>query len=322
MIQYLKGGYARGLGSGITWGLDTVLIGLVMSTVVFSSHPLLAASAGVFICSMLHDGFAALWLGGLTSLRKQWPAVRAALCTKDALWCILGALFGGPIGMSFYLFSIQTSNPALTGVVTSCYPLVGAALAFFFLKERMSLRGWLGLLLSIIGVIIIGYSPSEGSEHSSVFQGVLFACVAALGWAAEAVICAYGMRSDRISPQIALLIRETTSFIAYAILIIPFVVGGLVPMYEALHAIFLDFEASVLLLGASFVGMSSFLMWYSSIERIGASKALCLNITYSFWSVFFSFIILGTVIYSNIVWGATFIILGTIIAFLTNVEKR
>lgn len=321
-LHHLQGGYARGLASGLTWGLDTVLIGVIMSTVVFSSHPLLAASAGVFLCSMFHDGFAALWLGSLTTLRHQWREVGAALRTRDALFCILGALLGGPVGMSFYLFSIQSSSPALTGVVTSSYPLIGAALAFVFLKERLSLRGWFGLVLSILGVILIGYSPDNGTESQSLVKGVVFACIAALGWAAEAVVCAYGMRSERISPQVALLIRETTSFAAYALLIVPFALHGIAPMGEAIAAIALDGKAFGLLLLTSLIGMSSYLMWYSSIDRIGASKAICLNITYSFWSVVFSVLILGTVIENNIWWGAALIILGTVTAFLTHVEKR
>ena len=39
------------------------------------------------------------------------------------------------------------------------------------------------------------------------------------------------------------------------------------------------------------IEMVSFLCWYTAIDIIGATKGLCLNVTYSFWSVFFALIL-------------------------------
>lgn len=62
--------------------------------------------------------------------------------------------------------------------------------------------------------------------------------------------------------------------------------------------------------------MSSFLMWYTSIDLIGAAKALCFNVTYSFWAVVFTFFLIGSKLTWNIVGGSLMIIVGVTLATL------
>lgn len=315
MIRANYKGYMLGLASGITWGLDSVLISIVLSLPLFALDPLYAV-AGVFICSFAHDFFAALWLTALTTIQRQWSAVRQVLFTRDAFFCILGALFGGPVAMSFYMLAIDASGAALTASVTSIYPLLGSALAVLVLRERMSLRAWMGLVVCVLGIVYIGYSPSEVIPNIS--QGIIYALIAALGWATEAVVCAYGMKSDRISPQIALLIREWASALTYGVVVLPIVLGGWDDLITSLSMLSTDWDSLLLLALTAFVGASSFLMWYSSINMIGASKALCLNVTYSFWAVVFSVILLNQAFSPAILIGSLLIIAGVIYSTTSN----
>lgn len=308
-------GYALGLGSGLTWGLNSVLVGVILATSLFVNNPLYVI-AGAFICSFAHDLFAALWLSLLTTIRRDWATVRQALLTRDALYCIIGALFGGPLAMSFYMLAINRSGPALTATVTSIYPLLGSALAVIFLKEHMSLRAWIGLLICVLGIIYISYAPSEVT--SDLYSGIGLALIAAIGWATEAVVCAYGMKSNRISPEVALLIREWSSAIAYALIILPLALGGFSMEIHVLSVLVRDIDNILLLSLTALVGASSFLMWYTSINIIGASRALCLNVTYSFWSVIFSIILLGQSSSVSILIGSLLIIGGVIFSTTSN----
>ena len=64
----------------------------------------------------------------------------------------------------------------------------------------MRLRGWLGLLICILGIIYIGYTP--GSEADvNVIGGIMLATVAAIGWATEGVVCGYGMKDGNVDPN-------------------------------------------------------------------------------------------------------------------------
>lgn len=314
----LRKGYATGIGSGMTWGLDTVLIGLVMAMAPFTENPVLVLG-GTFICSMLHDSFAALWMLVIMGCKGRLKELGKALKSKDGLFCVIGALFGGPLAMTFYMLAISKGGPALTATVTATYPLLGSALALVVLKEKIPLRGWLGLMVCVLGIVYIGYTPGD-EEANSVIPGIMLALVAAVGWATEGVVCGYGMKAGNVDPQMALLIRELTSGIVYTLIVAPMMMGGYAEMAEGAKAVFEYLPAWSTLLATALIGMSSFFMWYTGIDLIGAAKALCLNVTYSFWAVIFSFIIIGGTLSVNIIIGSIMIIGG--VALATLIRKK
>lgn len=310
----VRKGYVAGIGSGMTWGLDAVMLGIAMAMAPFVDNPILLVG-GTFICSMLHDVFAAIWMliiMGAKGRLKDFPRLYRS---RDGMFCALGALFGGPLAMTFYLMSISKGGPALAATITACYPLLGSALAVLILKEKVQLRGWIGLIICILGIIIIGYSPS-GDVNINISEGILFALVAAVGWATEGVVCGYGMKEGNVDPQMALLIREVTSGAVYLFIVAPLMLGGYGNAIEGTRAVFSYMPCWVLIFFTALVGMSSFFMWYTSIDLIGAAKALCFNVTYSFWAVVFTFILIGSQLTWTIVLGSLMIIGGVSLATL------
>ena len=315
----MRKGYATGILSGMTWGLDTVLIGVAIAMTPFVENPVLLIG-GTVICSMLHDVFAALWMLVIMGYKGRLKDLMPAIKSKDGLFCVLGALFGGPLAMTFYMLAIAKGGAALTAIVTACYPLLGSAMAMVILKEKVRLRGWLGLLICILGIIYIGYTP--GSEADvNVIGGIMLATVAAIGWATEGVVCGYGMKDGNVDPQLALLIRELTSGIVYLLIVAPLMVGGYKEMVIGTMAVFSDTLCWLTLLFTALIGMSSFFCWYTAIDLIGAAKALCLNVTYSFWAVVFTFFLVGTVLSINIIVGSFMVVGGVAVATLVSRKK-
>ena len=315
----MRKGYATGILSGMTWGLDTVLIGVAIAMTPFVENPVLLIG-GTVICSMLHDVFAALWMLVIMGYKGRLKDLMPAIKSKDGLFCVLGALFGGPLAMTFYMLAIAKGGAALTAIVTACYPLLGSAMAMVILKEEVRLRGWLGLLICILGIIYIGYTP--GSEADvNVIGGIMLATVAAIGWATEGVVCGYGMKDGNVDPQLALLIRELTSGIVYLLIVAPLMVGGYKEMVIGTMAVFSDTICWLTLLFTALIGMSSFFCWYTAIDLIGAAKALCLNVTYSFWAVVFTFFLVGTVLSINIIVGSFMVVGGVAVATLVSRKK-
>lgn len=315
----MRKGYATGILSGMTWGLDTVLIGVAIAMTPFVENPVLLIG-GTVICSMLHDVFAALWMLVIMGYKGRLKDLIPAIKSKDGLFCVLGALFGGPLAMTFYMLAIAKGGAALTAIVTACYPLLGSAMAMVILKEKVRLRGWLGLLICILGIIYIGYTP--GSEADvNVIGGIMLATVAAIGWATEGVVCGYGMKDGNVDPQLALLIRELTSGIVYLLIVAPLMVGGYREMVIGTMAVFSDTICWLTLLFTALIGMSSFFCWYTAIDLIGAAKALCLNVTYSFWAVVFTFFLVGTVLSINIIVGSFMVVGGVAVATLVSRNK-
>ena len=289
IVMNPRKGYYGGIMSGATWGLDAVLLGVVMVMAPFVENPILLAAGGV-ICSALHDILAALWLYIYMGAKGRLKELGPALKTKDGQFCALGALLGGPLAMTTYTLAIAVGGAALTTSVSAIYPLLGTALAVWILKEKTGMQTWIGLLICIAGIIIIGWTPSSG-EDVDVTLGIVFALITAVGWASEGVVCGYGMKAGVVDPELGLLVRYTTSALLYLLIVAPIFAGGFDSAFQGLFAVFSYAPCWILLAITAAIGMYSFLCWYTGIDNIGAAKALCLNVTYSFWGVFFSFIL-------------------------------
>lgn len=294
---------AYGLLAGFFWGLDTVILGiaLVMSPFLSTEQAILLAP---FISTFIHDFCSSLWMLGYMGIKKESKKILAALKTRSGKVIVLAALMGGPIGMTGYVLSISYIGAAYTAIISALFPGVGALLSYIFLKEKMKGYQLAGLTVSILGVIALGYSPG-GNESTNSLLGFLFALMCVIGWASEAVIIAYGLKTQEINDRLALQIRQLTSAIFYGAIIIP-VVGG----WSFTVSILPTKTAAIILLAALF-GTASYLFYYKAINKIGASKAMALNITYSAWSIVFGAIILNeevslrSVIYALIIVGGS-----------------
>ena len=289
VVMNPRKGYYGGIMSGITWGLDAVLLGVVMVMAPFVENPVLLAAGGV-ICSALHDIIAAIWLYFYMGAKGRIKELTPALKTRDGRYCSLGALLGGPLAMTTYTLSIAVGGAALTTSVSAVYPLLGTALAVWILKEKTGIQTWLGIIICIIGIIIIGWTPADDS-NVNVTLGIIFSLITAIGWASEGVVCGYGMKAGVVDPELGLLIRYSTSALVYLFVVAPIFAGGFSSAIQGFAAVFSYTPCWILLTLTAAIGMYSFLCWYTGIDNIGAAKALCLNVTYAFWGVAFSYIL-------------------------------
>ena len=296
-----------GLSAGILWALDTVILGIALSLPPFSA----GASAAILaplICTFLHDAFSSLWMLGFTAVTKQFKNVYHALRSKSGRFILLGALLGGPIGMSGYVAAIQLIGPGYTAVISSLYPALGALLSYLFLKEKMRLSQLVGLLMSIAGVIALGYTSSDNAQMR-LLPGFLCAALCCVGWASEGVICAYGMKDSTVTFAHALQIRQPVSAICYALIILP-AIGG----WQ--ETIALPSSVILLIVVSAFCGTASYLCYYRTIAKIGPPKAMALNITYSAWSLVFSFFFLHTIPDKKSLFFAVVVLAGALLSAL------
>lgn len=277
-----KVGVFSGITSAITWGLDTVLMAIVLAMSPFLPEG--AVFLAPFITAFFHDAFSTVWTLIYLAFKKQLGNLFKSMKTKSALFVVLAALMGGPVGMTGYLVAVKLIGPSYTAIISSLYPAVGAILAYFILKEKMNKKAWLGLVVAIVGVSIILYTPGEASIS---IIGFLAALLCVLGWGSECVICAYGMKDDEVSSEFALQIRQLTSAVVYGVLIIP-IVGGIGLSFEILRTSVIWWIAATALSGTV-----SYLFYYNAIYKIGATRAMGLNITYVVWSIVFDILING-----------------------------
>ena len=143
-----------GILSGVLWALDTVVLCIALSMTPFISTAEAVALAP-FVSTCLHDMFSALWLLLYMGIKKQLSKVIAALKTRSGKFILLGAIMGGPVGMSGYVAAINMIGPAYTAIISSLYPALGTLLSFIFLKEKMKPYQIISLFISILGIIIL-----------------------------------------------------------------------------------------------------------------------------------------------------------------------
>lgn len=297
-------GLFSGAMSGMLWGLDTVLTSIVLSLSPFIETKE-AIFLAPFVSAFLHDLFSSLWMILYSLATKQLSKVIEVLKTRSGKFICIAAIFGGPIGMASYLLAIKYIGPGYTASISSIYPAVGAFWAYIFLKEKLSKRGFLGLILSIISVIILGYSPDK-IISSNYLLGFGLALICVMGWSLESVICAYGMRENEVSPTQALQIRQVVSTLFYGLIIIP-LINGL-----DLTEIVMKSDIFLFIGFIALFGTASYIFYYTAIDSIGPVKATALNITYSIWAIVFDVIILRNAITIKLIICSIFIIIGSI----------
>lgn len=301
-----------GLGAAITWAFDSVILSIaLMSTAFFTTEQAIALAS--FTSTFLHDGTSAVFMfvynGVRGKLKKTWRLLKS----KTGLLVVVAGAVGAPIGMSGYVFAINEIGPAYTTAITAFFPAYGAAVAHFFLKERMKPYQWAGLAVCLVSVAVLGFNPDEAVPGNWAL-GVLGALVCVFGWGTEACIISYALHFGEADDECCLQIREVVSAVIYMAIILP-VLGG---WGCALDALFSDAMPWIAL--AAVFGTVSYLFYYKAIDRIGASKAMAMNISYSGWTIPLSLVILSSMPTPTGVVCAFLIIAGSIVA-ATDVKK-
>ena len=275
---------SNGLLSGIFWALDTVILGVALAMTPFVETEQ-AIFLAPFVSTFLHDFFSGIWMLIYMGVKKEYGKVLKALKTKSGKYIMLGAILGGPVGMSGYVAAIKYIGPAYTAIISALFPALGALLAYIFLKEKMSKIQLVGLGASILGVIGLSYVSDGGATPENLVIGLICAAICVFGWAGEAVICAYGMKDPDVSDEQALQIRQMTSALFYGIIILPVLSGW------GLTLSLVPTKTTLIIVGAALFGTVSYVLYYRAINKLGPAKAMALNITYTAWAILFALVL-------------------------------
>lgn len=119
------------------WGVSSFLPKLVVRTL--SPFNMIVYSSGFFLC-------------GVVAL----VALRGFHVGSDPAGIFLGVAVGilGTIGQICYLFALRSATVTGVTAVSSLYPVVATALAFFILDERLTSRQAAGIILGICALVL------------------------------------------------------------------------------------------------------------------------------------------------------------------------
>ena len=275
-----------GIMAGMTWAIETIVLGIALSMSQFCSTEQ-AIFLAPFVSTFLHDTFSAIWATIYNAVKGNTKNVLACLKKKDGRFVIVAAIIGGPIGMTGYVLAVNYMGASVGAIASAIFPAIGAVLAFFFLKEKMQWYRWVCLILTLLGVYGLSYSPEV--NITSFWLGICGALMCAFGWGIEAVILAKCMKDPDVKDEYALQIRQTTSAIVNGLIILPVLKG-----WGFTASLFTSESVKLLLIiaAAALFATVSYLFYYRAITQIGASKSMALNVSYSAWALIFTVVFL------------------------------
>ncbi|MGL4209052.1 MAG: DMT family transporter [Candidatus Adiutrix sp.] len=345
-LRLAKIGIITGIISGMLWGASGTVLWEALNYAPFTTFEPLEEAAGLrydhliiifgvasgLTLAFLHDLFASLWVLGFNSAKGKIKEYGRTLRTTPGKIVCLGAILGGPIGMSGYLLGVTFAGAVYSLPITAAYPALAAVMATIFLKERNPLRVWIGVIACILGSLCIAWGDPGTAPNFKL--GIALATLACIGWASEGLLSTYGM--DMLDPDVALGIREAFSATILGFIVLPGLgiyiavsgLGGEVASgWDMARATLSMFESPALwlcILGG-FLGGFSYVAWYRALNTTGVARAMAFNVTYAFWGVFFGYIMAKLVgreddITMNAWIGAIIICLGAILVSINPKE--
>ena len=102
-------------------------------------------------------------------------------------------LLSGTIGFAVYNIMLNsgelTVDPGTASFILSQIPVVMVVFATIFLRERVNFRGWIGIAISVFGVLLIAMGKSSGNWSGfSISTGVLYLLTATVSHASYSII--------------------------------------------------------------------------------------------------------------------------------------
>ena len=316
MDKSYKYGVIAGLFSGITWALYTIINNLITKNTIFNSY-MEKMFIPVLVIVFLHDFFSSIWLFFYLWRRKKLFELKKTIKSKNIFLIFLGALFGGPIGMSGYLLGIKYMGASYTASFSSTYLILGTILSVIFLKEKINLKMIVAVLINMIGIFILNFQINKmGSDKISIL-GIFFLILCIFGWALEGLMASYILKykNTDTEPSIAIFIRQLISTVFYSFLIIPYI--------RAYNLVFIVLKTNIVLYIAliSVIGSLSFFLWYYSMSIIGVARGISLNVSYIIWTIIFEIILFNAKFQLNFIVASILFVVSVILIAMTPEEK-
>ncbi len=90
---------------------------------------------------------------------------------------IIGGIGLGTAMMTF-IWSITNTTAAITLLCLAAMPFITALLGFLFLKEKISLKVWVAIIVATIGITIMAFESSS----IGTIKGLIFGIISAIGF--------------------------------------------------------------------------------------------------------------------------------------------
>jgi len=106
--------------------------------------------------------------------------------------CLIGFL--GAIGQLVLFFTLRIAPAYLVFPFLSLTPVVTILLAVVFLKEKTGVKGWIGIGIAIIAILLLSYQP-PGDESVNGYLWMVLTAIPLLAWGAQGFVMRFANES-------------------------------------------------------------------------------------------------------------------------------
>jgi drug/metabolite transporter (DMT)-like permease len=269
-------GYIDGLISGATWGVVGVLLAGLPSRMP-GHQPVVR----VLVIAAVFEAAAAAFLFARSALSGALPALLRVITSRTAITVATCSLLGGPLFMGCYVAALMLAGPADALTATAAYPVFSALLSRRAPGKPLNRTAWLGITATGLGAALTALDASSSASGPRTLAGIAIALIAAAGMALEGNVATRVM--TRVDASTAMAARMGFSAMMFAVTLLA-VPGGVAAATSAART----GDLYLLIIAAGLVGGYSYAVWYHAIRKIGAPRAMALNITYALWGTLFA----------------------------------
>ncbi|WP_235839728.1 DMT family transporter [Cognaticolwellia mytili] len=264
---------------------------------------------GPFLFTALRTGIAALFLYFCLIKYQQ----TSALAGRWRQIFVVGAL-NTAIPFALFGYATLTLTAGTTSVINATTPMFGAIVAYFWLKDKLTLSATIGLIIGFIGVYLLvsenlHFGDSAGQSNST---NALVPTLAAL----LAAMC-YGISANYTKKHftgikpLALAAGSQISATAILLPISLFFIPEKMPSSAAI--------GSVLLIGTICTGVA-YILFFRLIAQLGPAKAISVTYLIPAFGILWGALFLDEKISLTMLLGGVVILIG--VALTTGVIKR
>ena len=221
--------------------------------------------------------------------------------TKTIMVLFLQSVTGIFLFRVLLFYGLKYTSAVESGLITSASPAMVGLLAYFLLREKLSLNKIVGIIFVVAGLLIVNlYSISALENNMNSIKGNVLILIAITGEALFSVL-------SKITNSIPAIYRTTVITAFAALCFIPFALS------DALH---FDFSSitytailSVMYYG-SFVSVLSYVLWFKGISKVTAGNAAVYTGVMPISSILLSSLLLKESILTSHIISLIFIMLG------------
>lgn len=172
MISKKGKGHLAMLVANLAWGL---MAPLSKSIMMFGAIGYLS-----LVSFRLGGAAIAFWLASLFVKREKVPP-------RDLLLLFVAALFAIVFNQGIFITGVSMTSPINASIVTTFLPIITMVMSAFYLKEPITFKKFLGVLVGGAGAVLIIVSSTQqdavGSASSRNLMGILLVFLAQLSYA-------------------------------------------------------------------------------------------------------------------------------------------